>query len=391
MKNETRIKLAAFIFGVVGSISSQLYLPSLPAIADYMHTSLGDVQLSISSYLLGFALLQLVFGPLSDRYGRKLIGLLGLLIAVFGCFGTLLANSIWQLIIWRMVQGGGISACFILMRAIMRDAFSGKELARGMSHISLAFVIAPAVAPIIGGYVQHYFGWHANLTLMTIYTFATFLLVWAFLPETNASISKRKFSAIMQQYINLLKNRNFMVNLLCASLSLGGTLAYIALSPLLYQQELGFSPALFGWITLSIAFTLLLCRTLNIWLINRWNLRTISWFSTLLMILGSVLLLGFGVANYLSFWTVLLPALTYVFGSGILLPNMMARALTPFSENIGSVAAVYGCGQMLISFLTTAIVSVFASHYQLVLALTLSIISVLCALILRHETDDTAH
>ncbi|MCP4473120.1 MAG: multidrug effflux MFS transporter [Gammaproteobacteria bacterium] len=175
MKSKQTLFTILLLLGSIGQVAADLYLPSLPAISTSLAVSINSVQWSVSAYMWGFALSQLIYGPLSDGIGRKKPLLFGMSLALLGSIICLSAQSIDWLIIGRFTQGIGAGSGVILTRVIMRDIYSGSQLAKFGSYLSVAGVPIMAGAPLMGGIIEHILGWRANFVLLTLYAFISIL------------------------------------------------------------------------------------------------------------------------------------------------------------------------------------------------------------------------
>lgn len=169
----------------LGPLATDIYLPALPELTKALNTTTSNAQLTLSIYFIGFAFGQLIYGPLSDRYGRKPILQIGLVIFIISSVIASLATSIESLLIARLFQSLGGCAGPVLGRAMVRDMFSPEDAGQVLSHIASVMAIAPAVAPIIGGALTIAYGWEANFIFLFIYGFVILLVMTIKLPESN--------------------------------------------------------------------------------------------------------------------------------------------------------------------------------------------------------------
>ena len=285
------LKVFLLLIGIVGPFTANAYLPSLPTLTVVFNTSQNMIQLTIAFYLLGFSLFQLVYGPCSDRFGRRPVLLIGQVIALIGSIGCAMAQSIETLILFRILQGAGIASCTVIMRSIMRDVFSGMQLARAASQISTAFAIAPAVAPVLGGYIESWLGWRMNFVVIMTYILVIGITTWRYLPETNRFLNRKatNIRTMLTNYSLLLKHKVFLGYLFCSGLSIAGIIAYTTASPFLFQSLLGMSAVNYGWLTVFIALALIISRIINAILVTRIGLTKMIYSGTLLMTFAGIL------------------------------------------------------------------------------------------------------
>ena len=365
-------------------MASDMYVPSLPAIMKYFGSTATYVKLTIPVYLVTFALSQLIYGPLSDRRGRRPIVLLGMSIFFVGSLVCAAAPSIVFLLLGRFIQGIGAGALISLTRAIVRDVFSGNRIVQASSYISLAFGIEPAVSPMIGGYLQDFAGWRMVFIFLLIYTVCSFIIVSLFLPETNKhkNIRATKIRYFLDNYKFLLLNKTFMSYVFIASVSFSGLIAYYTMSPFLLQTVLHLSPVAYGWITLAVASVILFSKLVNVILVRfllfQWVLR----LGTICMLLGGVVTLLLGLLGIHTLTSIVFPIMLYMLGLGMIASNAASGALLPFSKIAGVAAAFYGCVQILGLFFVSFIAAHLTETSQVPLAIlltTLAVLSALCA------------
>ena len=211
----------------LGPLSMDMYLPSLPDIAHVLQAPTAHVQLTVSSYLIGFAVGQMIYGPLSDRHGRRPVLLAALALYVASTLGCATSRSVDVLIGARFLQGIGGSGSIVLSRAIVRDLYSGVRAARELSLMGSIAAFAPIIAPMIGGVFQTAFGWRANFFFMTAAAIVTILVAARLLPETLRRLSSEPFSprSMLRGYGVVLRHRGFLVYLGIITLSYAGLFA----------------------------------------------------------------------------------------------------------------------------------------------------------------------
>ena len=233
----------------LGPLSIDMYLPSLPDIAHVLGAPQARVQLTVSYYLVGFAVGQIFYGPLSDRYGRRPVLLAALAIYVTGTGVCALAQSIDPLLGARFLQGVGGAGSIVLARAIVRDLYAGVRAARELSLMGSISAFAPIVAPMIGGVLQIAFGWRASFILMGLAAIVATALAARLLPETLGKRSSEPFSLpfLFKSYGAVLRHRGFLAYLGIISVSFAGLFAWISGGAVVLEEVYGFSPVKFGF------------------------------------------------------------------------------------------------------------------------------------------------
>src|SRR3990167_10900378 len=236
MPGYTRIIILLCLISSLGRFVLDSYLPSMPAIGHYFGISSAGTQYTLTLYLLGFSVSQLIYGPLSDYYGRRHVIIAGLAIFIIGNLACTLASASGTLLVARLVAGIGAGACGVLNRAIASDCFQGAEFSRAWSYTTTTLVLTLCFAQLIGGFAEEFYGWRANFTLSTLYVGFVLLLIIKFLPETNRHQSEPRsklvLSEIFANYYEVLTTPSLIAGTMCYTLSFAGVIAYFQLSPI---------------------------------------------------------------------------------------------------------------------------------------------------------------
>lgn len=368
------------LFTTIEQVAIDVYLPSLPVMTDYFGVDASLLQATLSLYLLGFALSPLIFGPLCDRYGRRKIITIGIGIYCVSSFVCMITHSIWTLLLARLSNGIGSGAIGVANQAMARDSFTGVHLARVASYMSIAWSLIPIIAPAIGGYVQYYCGWRTNFALITAYGVITLGLLFCFLQESMQTRPvKLNFALIMQRYARFLFNFQFMVYVACTAISFAVTMAFNTAAPFLFQQQLGLSPVVFGWLALAVGCSYLLGTVCNNFLLGRFGIKSLLATGLILMTGCSFLMLFLAVCGYFSVISVSLPAGGVIFFEGFVYPNAAALAFGPIKRHTGIASALYGGIQLFACALTSALVAHLPETNAMPLSLVMfSLSCVLC-------------
>ena len=342
----------------LGPLSMDMYLPSLPEIARVLEAPPARVQLTISSYLIGFAVGQVIYGPLSDRHGRRPVLLAALAAYVTSTLICALTQSIDPLIGARFLQGIGGSGTIVLARAMVRDAYSGARAGRELSLMGSISAFAPIVAPMIGGVLQTAFGWRANFVVMGGAAVIAMLVAGRLLPETLRQRAHEPFSLsrIVGSYGSVLRHRGFVANLGILTISYAGLFAWISGAAFVLQGIYGLSVLAFGFTFAIAAAGYMTGATLAARLVLRLGLdRTMGLGVTALAAggLGAAAVVAAHVAN--GVWLVVAMAI-YLAGLGLAMPQAMASALTPFPDRAGTAAALMGVVQQTAAAIVAAVV-----------------------------------
>lgn len=342
----------------IAPLTTDMYLPSLPDIARQLDASTAQVQLTISAYLIGYAVGQLFYGPMSDRHGRKPVLLAALALYCAASLACALSTSIEMLIAARFVQALGGSGGIVLARAIVRDLYSGVRAGRELSMIGSVMALAPVLAPVAGGLLQTGFGWRSIFFTLVAAGVAGASIVWLLLPETLARRAAEPVSpsTMLASYRTVARNPAYLAYLGIATASYAGLFAWISGASFVLQNLYGLSPFSFG-----VAFALgsigyMTGATLAARLVMRLGIdRTLGVGSVTLAVggLGTVtaLALGFG-----SAFSLVMPVAIYLAGLGMVLPQAIAGAMTPFPERAGAASALLGFIQQSAAALCGAVV-----------------------------------
>jgi DHA1 family bicyclomycin/chloramphenicol resistance-like MFS transporter len=324
-----------------------MYLPSLPEIGRALAAPIAQVQLTISSYLIGFAAGQIVYGPLSDRYGRRPVLFAALAVYVVGtgiCAG---AQSIGPLIAGRFLQGVGGAGSNVLARAIVRDLYSGVRAARELSLMGSIMAFAPIVAPMIGGVLQTQFGWRANFILMVVAAVIVFAVASQLLPETLRQRSIEPFSLkwLGKGYLSLLRHRSFVAYLGILTIGYAGLFAWISAAAVVLEGIYGMSAVTFGFTFALGAAGFMAGAAGAARLVQRFGIDRMMGLGGSLLAVGGTgfaLIVALQIPNGL--WLIVMMAI-YLAGLGLAMPQAMAGALTPFPERAGMAASLLGVVQ----------------------------------------------
>ncbi len=375
------------IIGLICLISSlsrfvlDSYFPSLSAITHYFNISETAGQTTLTVYLLGFGVSQLIYGPLSDYYGRRIIIVLGLCIFLLGNLFCVFSNTLEWLLWGRLLAGIGAGACGVLNRAIASDCFQGPDFSKAWSYTTTTLVITLSFSPILGGYIQELFGWHANFISTSGLVGIVLVIILKYLPETNknnfllAARSKLNIRDIAGNYYFILTDKHFLSSTLCYTSAFSGLIAYFQVSPLLLIQHMNLSPSQYGWSSLLIAGGYFFGGIIVNKFSDYFEIQNMLLLGSALSIGGGLLMLYGCSYNPPNLIFILLPATIYVLGARIVIPNALASSLNGLRHLSGSSSALIGCIQMLGSSIMSLIIANFDHSTALPLSLFLVILS----------------
>lgn len=359
--NRTAFTLVLGIMMSFGPMSVDMYLPSLPTLAADFGASQADVQFSLSSFFIGFAAGQLFWGPVGDRFGRRLPIGAGILLFLVASIGCATAGSVAQLVGWRLAQGLGACAAPTLARAMIRDVFARDQAARMLSVMMLVMGAAPMLAPLLGGQMLRIAGWPAIFWVLAGFGAIAFAALFA-IPETLPLERRRVVSALQMAtgYWQLLVDRRYMGYGLCGALYLAGMFAYISGTPFVYIEIFGVPPQFYGFLFGLNIVGMMATSWINTRLVVRLGsdrmLRVGCWmaaiFGTLLAVTGHW--------NIGGLYGVVGPMFLFLAAMGFMQANATAGALAAFPHMAGAAAALSGMMQFAAGALSGVAVGVLA-------------------------------
>ncbi|GLK81605.1 multidrug effflux MFS transporter [Methylopila turkensis] len=331
----------------VGPLAIDMYLPSLPHLTAALGASPAGGQMTLSAFLLGFALGQIVYGPLSDARGRKPTLLASLALFTFGSALCAVAPSIEMLIAARFVQALGGAGSVVLARSIVRDLYSGPRAARELARMATILGVVPAAAPLIGGVLETQFGWRATFALLTVVLGLEMLVVAALLPETlRVRASSLSVRAALASYGVLLRHKGFLSYLGLTVIAFGGLFAYISTSSFILQSVYGLSEIAYG-AAFAIGVIGFIGGTLTAGpLVRTRGLDGAIGVGSAAVACGGALMLALVLFAPPTPASIVVPMMVYLFGVGLVMPQSMASALQPFPERAGAASSLVGFCQM---------------------------------------------
>ena len=324
----------------ISALNMNIFLPSLPGMAAYFDADYGFMQLAISAYLGVTALLQLVIGPLSDRFGRRPVLLVALSIFLLATLGCILSPNVETFLMFRMVQGA-VAAGMVLSRAIVRDMVKPWEAASMIGYITMGMSLVPMLGPMLGGYLDKTFGWQSSFTLVLIFGTFVLWLIWADLGETNKHKSS-SFKAQFKAYPELIRSRRFWGYALSAGFASGAFFAFLGGAPFVATEVLGLDAAQMGFYFIFISMGYMAGNFLAGRFSNVIGMNRMMLFGSLISVLGMVLVVVLflvGLEHPLS----LFGMIGFVgIGNGMTLPNANAGIVSVRPHLAGSASGLGG-------------------------------------------------
>lgn len=358
---EFKLLSLTILLAICGSIGTDIHLASLPHIMNYMHTDRQHMQQSVTFFILGVGLSILVYGPLSDKLGRKPVVIFGLVLACASSFAAAFVQHITPFLILRILQGVGSGVCWGLGRIIAADVMQGERLAATGSYFTLFLSLSPLLAPALGGYIQHWFGWQANFIVLGSVILIVLLLFIFLFDETNCHKRHDAFQlrTLFATYGGFFRNKMFIGCTLLTGIAMSANIVYTTISSFIFQQQFHTSPIVYGWLTAIVGLAGIIGKLISPLFIFRFkNHRTLSLGIGLLLLAG-IFLSGFVVMHWINIPVVLIGVALAVLAIPFITSISMAMALSPFHNKRGSAGALYGAFQLLIAFAFSAIVASF--------------------------------
>lgn len=360
-KNKNILILILGAIAALGPFSIDMYLPGFPSMAKSLGTDISHLSLTLTSYFIGISVGQLFYGPLLDRFGRKKPLLIGLSIYLAAAVFCIFSNSVYTLIILRLLQALGGCAGMVASRAIVRDQFESKEIAKAFSTLLLVMGVAPIMAPTLGGYIASNFGWRYIFVVLSAFSLFLIIINWRFLPESvmpDKEVSL-KLKTVTKNYISVFTQRDFFLYGMAGSVSQAALFAYISGAPFVLMEIYNMSEKDFGIAFGANAFGFIAGSQLNRLLLRKFSERNITYATSLLFLIIITSLCIFSFLSYLTLHLLLALLFSMLLCLGIINPNATALALSPFQKKAGVASALIGSYRMLFAAITSALISFF--------------------------------
>ncbi|OOG77931.1 Bcr/CflA family drug resistance efflux transporter [Algoriphagus sp. A40] len=345
----------------ISPFSIDMYLPGFPEMARDLNTSISNIQLSLTGYLVGIAIGQLFYGPLLDKYGRRKPLYVGLGIYVLASVGCALSQSVENLILMRFLQAIGGCAGMVSAQAMVRDIFPVGKTAQVLSLLTLVIAVSPMIAPTVGGYVTAFYNWHWVFIILAILTVLIWIGAVLVLPkgaEPDHEVSLKP-TKVWKNYGLVLQNRQFLVYMLVGGLAGAAPFAYIASSADVFMNIYQVSEQTYGWIFGILAFAMIGSTQLNHILLRKYKSQQIIHFSLHYQVFTGLLLIIGIYAQILNVYTLVGLMFLFLTAHGLNSPNTAALSLAPFSRNAGSASALLGSMRMAMGGVVSAVISLF--------------------------------
>lgn len=342
------------------SLSTDIYLPAMPQ----MHNDLqGDIELTITGFLLGFALAQIIWGPISDRIGRKKPLKIGLILFVIGSIGCALSNTISQIVFWRIIQAFGACVGPMISRAMIRDKYNRTQAAEMLSTLMIVMAIAPIVGPLLGGQIIKFSSWPIVFWLLAVFGILMYVAIQR-LPETLPVDKQAKTSLIntFKKYGKLFKNTDFMIYTLCVTFFYMGVYAFVTGSPDTYIVYFNVKPEYYGYLFALNILGLMGFSFANRKLVKKHSLDTLLIMATSVAMLASIALTLLVQLEIGGIYAVIVTVFFFFSMNGIIAACTNAAALDKAPEMLGAAAALLGAFQYGSGILSSILLAVFGDE-----------------------------
>ncbi|BFM09430.1 multidrug effflux MFS transporter [Halioxenophilus aromaticivorans] len=342
------------------SLSTDVYLPAMPTMEQELH---GSIELTVTSFLVGFMLAQLVWGPISDRIGRKRPLAIGIGLFIIGSVGCALSETLNQMIVWRVIQAFGACTGPMIARAMVRDSFDRTQSAHMMSTLMIVMAAAPILGPVIGGQLIAFSSWHSIFWFLALIGVVNLVSITK-LPETLPEPQRvtAPISSAFGHYVTLLKNGRFMAYTFCVASFYVGAFAFIVGSPKVYIDHYSVSPQLYGWLFGINVVGLMLVSFANRRLVKRFSLETLLVAATFIAFAAVAALFIINQIHEVPLLGIICLALIFFAMNGIIAACTTAAALDLVPHMAGSASALIGALQYGSGILSSALLALGPSH-----------------------------
>jgi len=379
--------LIIWILGALATVTPfaiDLYLPAFSQIAEDFGTSPAKVSLSVSSYFIGMAIGQILYGPLLDRFGRKRPLYGGLIIFIIASLGCMQAWNVEALVVFRFFQAVGGSAAWVAAVAMVRDFFPIEQSAKVFSLLVLILGVSPLLAPTIGGYLTTAWGWQSVFIALASITTIILMVVFGYLSEghrPDPTVSLRP-KPILTTFFHVLRNTQFYTYTFSGAFAFATLFIYVAGSPVIFMEIFQVTPQRYGMIFALLSVGFIGGSQLNIVLTRKYKSETIFQTALIIQVITGLLFL-FGVWNdWMGLYATIGMFFILLSCLGFINPNANALALAPFSQNIGSASALLGCTQIGVAALASSGVGLFSANNTIPIVALIAITASVALLIL---------
>ena len=379
----------ALLFGSTMYIAMDIYTPSLPVIASNLHAAIGLAQLTVAVFIGGAAVTRLLFALLSDAFGRKILVIVGAILAVIGSIICLSAPNIYVLMFGRFLQGLGAGGVNIVGRIILRDISDGPRLSQFMSYFSMTGIGLSIIAPLFGGYLQHFFNWRSIFLVLTIYMTVALFCAVVLLRETNINKTRKhiQLPVIKKNIITLFRSRPFIIYTCLLLITFGCILAWETAAPIVMEDTLGLTPEQFGCLMAFVALFFLFGAYTSSRLVKKYTGTSIISWGAYTLLIGALAMIIPALLGYINIFAITLPMIIVMFSLSLIVPNSFAGAMQTSTVISGITVGIFTSIQFFGSFITSSLIAFFPHNSQLPFAgflLLFAILSIILTKMLRN-------
>lgn len=339
-----------------GTLAMHVFVPALPMVARDLNAGTAAVQQTVTFYILGLAGAQLIYGPISDRFGRRYTLMGGLALYLVAGVAAAVAAEVQTLVVARLFQALGGGAGFVIGRAIVRDTSTPAEMVRRISGMNLFTTAGPAMAPIVGSIVAAALGWRSILWMLCGLGAVNIFLAWRLLPETNLTRGSENVSTLARNYAKLLSTPRFIASVIGAGCATTSMYAFIAAAPFIFAQQMGASQYEVGVYLAVLVLGLTIASFVSNRTSTRFNPRRVLIVSNLVSLASAVIYLAAVLNGYLNPVFIVAVMFVFMFGVGLTAPAAFAEAMNVDRRVVGSASGLYGFSQMIVGAICTALV-----------------------------------
>jgi DHA1 family bicyclomycin/chloramphenicol resistance-like MFS transporter len=361
------------MMGVLTLLPSDIYLPALPILQNYFHTSASMAALTLSVFFLGAGISQIIAGPIVDRFDNKLISLVGLIIFILSSLMCIIANSIELLIVYRFIQAFSAGFVVVVSRALVVKLCNKEEALRVFLIMSPIIAISPGIAPIIGGYTANHFGWKASFVFITIFGLILIYLSSQYLSKTTSNYSNFNMTNIFHTYIKLFSNKKFNIYLLLRTGIDASYFGYITASPFIFYS-LGYSALQIGNFYLLVALSYIIMTYICGKITKKIGLDATIFIGMLISLLGIFLLAVIDILGFNSAILIIIAASIMTAGYGFAGPLAWSEAMAQFPDDSGITSSLIGFMPLVGSAIVASFINIIANNSASRLAIGLFIL-----------------
>lgn len=346
------MKLMIILLGCLsglGVLSNNIILPSFESISKFFEIPTSQLSWMLNSFFITFAFIQLLIGPISDKYGRKYLLVAGLLIFAMGSFVCSVSQSYNILIVGRIIQAIGAAIPFVLSKAVARDLYDGEALIKALSAIMIVTAAAPGFSPLLGAYIESSSNWRGIFNTLTIISSLLFIFILFSFKETKKFSKRNSEKNFKHIYIDLIKDKYFLLPSLSLAFLMGSLYVLFVTSPLILEHEFSLSHLEMGLFFAKTVFIVFISGFLSPKIAHRIGMNKTIYLGFSLTILGGITLLILYSFNLLNLMVYYLPISIFLFGFGLVNSVANAKLLHKFKETSATASSLLGFLQMIFS------------------------------------------